>query len=200
MELDLTRLNGLADPAKKDGQEKKQASKKPAEQRTAGGEYKTTAEREKPIEDIVAGLQEIKILQRQADAKKQDIDFTLRICREYQKNRRESSQLQAEILKGARAGEDIYSLFLKACKAVSLMTSTELFYRQIEGDIREIYGQGLLEQHPLQIELQQAKKRLQRLEEAQDRSIDPMPKERIQRAIKAHETKIAYIEDLLQRA
>lgn len=200
MELDLTRLNGLADPVKNDGQEKKQASEKPVEQRTAGGEYKTTANPEKPVEDIVEGLQAIKILQREADAKKQDLDLSLRICQEYQKNRRESSQLQAEILKGARAGEDIYNLFLKACKAISLMTATELFYRQIEGDIREVYGQGLLEQRPLQIELQQAQKRLQRLKEAQSREPGMMPKERTQRAIKAHETKIAYIENLMQRA
>ena len=46
---------------------------------------------------------------------------------------------------------DIYSLFLKAVKAISLMTSNTVFYSQLEGDIRAIYGHGLLDPLPLQI-------------------------------------------------
>ena len=53
--------------------------------------------------------------------------------------------------------EDIYSLFLKACKAVSLVTSNDIFYKQLEADIRTIYGEGLLEPIPLQMEIQQKK-------------------------------------------
>jgi len=132
MELDFTRLNSLAFIA----------PKKPSETQKGEGEYKTPIEAKKPLETLTEGLEGINKLQREADRKKQDIDRSLAIYREYQQNIKTSSQLQTEILKGARAGEDIYSLFLKACKAISLMTSNTVFYSQIEGDIRAIYGQG----------------------------------------------------------
>lgn len=199
MELDLTRLNNLAFADFKREQEKKQAPESPTEPRKASGEYKTIADDKKPLETLVEGLQGIHKLQRQADAKKMDIDRSLAICKEYQQNIKTSSQLQTEILKGAKAGESVYSLLLKACKAISLMTSNSVFYSQLEGDIRAIYGQGLLDPLPLQIELQETQERLARLREALNREIEPDAKERIQRAVKAHEAKIADLESLIQR-
>lgn len=199
MELDLTRLNNLAFADFKREQEKKQAPESPTEPRKASGEYETIAGDKKPLETLVEGLQGIHKLQRQADAKKMDIDRSLAICKEYQQNIKTSSQLQTEILKGAKAGESVYSLLLKACKAISLMTSNSVFYSQLEGDIRAIYGQGLLDPLPLQIELQETQERLTRLREALNREIEPDAKERIQRAVKAHEAKIADLESLIQR-
>lgn len=119
MELDLTPLNELA---KANNERDIQALKKP---------LKTPTE----------GLQDLHKLQRQADAKKQEIDRSLTVYKEYQKNIMISTQLQTEILKGAKAGENIHSLFLKAVKAIALMTSNSLFYNQLEADIRGIYGQ-----------------------------------------------------------
>ena len=199
MELDLTRLNSLAFTDFKREQEKKQAPESPTEPRNASGEYKTIAGDKKPLETLVEGLQGIHKLQRQADAKKMDIDRSLAICKEYQQNIKTSSQLQTEILKGAKAGESVYSLLLKACKAISLMTSNSVFYSQLEGDIRAIYGQGLLDPLPLQIELQETQERLTRLREALNREIEPDAKDRIQRAVKAHEAKIADLESLIRR-
>lgn len=199
MELDLTRLNSLAFTDFKREQEKKQAPESPTEPRNASGEYKTITDDKKPLETLVEGLEGIHKLQRQADAKKMDIDRSLAICKEYQQNIKTSSQLQTEILKGAKAGESVYSLLLKACKAISLMTSNSVFYSQLEGDIRAIYGQGLLDPLPLQIELQETQERLTRLREALNREIEPDAKDRIQRAVKAHEAKIADLESLIQR-
>lgn len=199
MELDLTHLNSLAFTDFKREQEKKQAPESPTEPRNASGEYKTIADDKKPLETLVEGLEGIHKLQRQADAKKMDIDRSLAICKEYQQNIKTSSQLQTEILKGAKAGESVYSLLLKACKAISLMTSNSVFYSQLEGDIRAIYGQGLLDPLPLQIELQETQERLTRLREALNREIEPDAKDRIQRAVKAHEAKIADLESLIQR-
>lgn len=198
MELDLTRLNSLAFTDFKREQEKKQAPEKPTETQTASGEYKIT-ETKKSLETLTEGLDGIHKLQRQADAKKQDIDRSLAVYREYQQNIKTSSQLQTEILKGTKAGESVYSLLLKACKTISLMTSNSVFYSQIEGDIRAIYGQGLLDPLPLQIELQETQERLQRLREALNREIEADAKDRIQRAIKAHEAKIADLESLIKR-
>lgn len=199
MELDLTRLNSLAFTDFKREQEKKQAPESPTEPRNASGEYKTIADDKKPLETLTEGLEGLHKLQRQADAKKMDIDRSLAICKEYQQNIKTSSQLQTEILKGAKAGESVYSLLLKACKAISLMTSNSVFYSQLEGDIRAIYGQGLLDPLPLQIELQETQERLTRLREALNREIEPDAKDRIQRAVKAHEAKIADLESLIQR-
>lgn len=196
MELDLTRLNSLAFT---DFTGKKEAPKKPSETLKGEGEYKTHIEVKKPLETLTEGLEGIKKLQREADRKKQDIDHSLAICKEYQQNIKTSSQLQTEILKGAKAGESVYSLLLKACKAISLMTSNSVFYSQIEGDIKAIYGQGLLDPLPLQIELQETQERLTRLGEALNREIEPDAKDRIQRAVKAHEAKIADLETLVQR-
>ena len=197
MELDLTRLNSLAFM---DFAGEKKAPKKPSETLKGEGEYKTPIEVKKPLETPTEGLEGINKLQREADRKKQDIDRSLAICREYQQNIKTSSQLQTEILKGARAGEDIYSLFLKACKAISLMTANTVFYSRLEGDIRAIYGQGLLDPLPLQIELQQTQERLTRLREALNREIEPDAKERIQRAVKAHENRIAELEKQIAKA
>lgn len=144
-------------------------------------------------------IREMRRLQRLADTKKKDIERSSSICLEYQQNIKMSSRLQTEIIKGAKAGEDVYRLLLKACKAISLMTSNSVFYSQIEGDIKAIYGQGLLDPLPLQIELQEAQERLTRLIEAEQRELDGYSRDRIKRAIKAHEAKIADLEILIQR-
>ena len=182
-----------------DSEEQKRPPKTPSETILEGGQYKTITEPKKPVETPPEDLEGIHKLQRQADAKKMDIDRSLAICKEYQQNIKTSSQLQTEILKGAKAGESVYSLLLKACKAISLMTSNSVFYSQLEGDIRAIYGQGLLDPLPLQIELQETQERLTRLREALNREIEPDAKDRIQRAVKAHEAKIADLETLIQR-
>ncbi|MCD7837361.1 MAG: hypothetical protein LUG65_00420 [Clostridiales bacterium] len=129
-------------------------------------------------------------LQQQADAVKLERERSLAICKEYQQNIKTSGRLQTDILKGAQAGESIYSPFLKACKAVSLMTSNSLFYSQLESDIRAVCGYGLLGPLPLDIERETAQGRLQHLLDALERELDLDDRDRIQRAIKAHRAKI----------
>ena len=80
------------------------------------------------------------------------------------------------------------------------MTSNTVFYSQLEGDIRAIYGQGLLDSLPLQIELQETQTRLQRLLEAGQREQPPDNRERIQRAIEAHRATIERLEDMIAKA
>lgn len=77
------------------------------------------------------------------------------------------------------------------------MTSNTVFYNQLEGDIRAIYGQGLLDPLPLQIELQQVQERLTRLIEAEERELEADSRERIKRAVQAHESRIAELETLI---
>ena len=199
MELDLTRLNSLAFNEFRADKGEKQAPEKPTEPRNESGEHKTLTDDKKPLETLTEGLESLGKLQRQADAKKMEIDRSLAIYREYQQNIKTSSQLQTEILKGARAGEDIYSLFLKAVKAISLMTSNSVFYSQLEGDIKAIYGAGLQEAPALAIELEQVVGRYVKLLEALEREPEGDSKQRIKQAVKAHENRIKELEALTQR-
>ena len=148
MELNLDRLNGLRFV---DFQEK-QPAKTPTDELLGAEEYKPSAEQENALKRQLEGLQG---LQRKADQNKAEIDRNLEVYRTYQENIKRSGQLQTDILKGAIAGEDIYSLFLKAVQAISCMTSNKAFYSQIEEDIKTIYGRGLQEPAPLLLEIQQ---------------------------------------------
>lgn len=156
---------------------------------------------EKPVKRLVEGLesQQAKQLHLEAVREQEERKRTLEIYREYQQNIKTSSQLQTEILKGARAGEDIYSLFLKAVKAISLMTSNNLFYTQLEGDIRAIYGRGLQEAPAIDIELEQVVQRYIKLLEALEREPDGDSKDRIKRAITAHKNRIRELEALKEK-
>lgn len=179
----------------------KQAPESPTEPLLRAVEYKTITEPQKPAERLTEGLegQQAKKLYLDTQREREDRQRSLEVYRTYQENIKTSSHLQTEILKGLKAGEDVYSLFLKAAKAISLMTSNSLFYSQIEADIEAIYGRGLQHKPPLQIELQQTQERLTRLREAEQRELDGDSKERIKRAAKAHEAKIADLESLIQR-
>lgn len=149
--------------------EEKQAATSPVEPFLGTGEYKTITEPQKPAERLTEGLEreQAKTLLRDTQREREDHQRSLEVYRAYQENIKASSQLQTEILKGIKAGEDVYSLFLKAAKAISLMTSNKLFYTQIEADTRAIYGAGLNYKPPLQHELQDTQERLQRLLEAE---------------------------------
>ena len=189
--------------------EEKRPSKSPVEPFLGAGEYKTLATQEKPVEGLKTGLESIprteppeqaKILLLDKQREREDHQRSLEAYRAYQENTKRSEQLQSEILKGIKAGEDVYSLFLKAAKAISLMTSNSVFYSQIEDDTRSIYGRGLNYKPPLQNELQDTQKRLQRLLEAEQREADTDSRERIKRAVKAHREHIAELEAMIARA
>ena len=190
MELNLDRLNGLRFA---DFQEK-QPSKTLTDELLGAEEYKTSAEQEHALKRQIEGLG---ALQRKADQNKAEIDRNLEVYRTYQENIKRSGQLQTDILKGVQAGEDIYSLFLKAVQAISCMTSNKTFYSQVEADLISIYGIGLQQPAPLKLELMDTQKRLDRLREAEQRepNIDS-----IKRAITAHQNRIAELEKQIAKA
>ena len=77
------------------------------------------------------------------------------------------------------------------------MTDNSAFYSQIEADTIAIYGAGLLQKDPLQIELADTRKRLERLQEAEGREQAPDARQRIKAAIEAHRKRVAELESLL---
>ncbi|OUM19314.1 hypothetical protein [Butyricicoccus porcorum] len=157
---------------------------------------------QKPVEGQINGLETQQAVglylktQREREAEQRSLE----VYRRYQENTKTSEQLQTAILKGLKAGEDVYSLFLQAAKAISLMTSNSLFYSQAEADLIAIYGRGLQQKPPLQREREEAQKRLQRLLEAEQREQPPDSKERIHRAVEAHRKTIAELGAMIDRA
>lgn len=181
--------------------EEKQPATSPVEPLLDDGQYKAISKQKNAVERKMEGLegQQAKGLYLQAQKEEEDHRRSLEVYKAYQENIRTSGQLQTEILKGIRAGESVYNLFLKAAKAIALMTSNSLFYSQIEADIEAIYGRGLQHKPPLQKELQETQARLQRLLEAEQREQPPDSRERIRAAIKAHRAEIERLKGMITK-
>ena len=109
--------------------------------------------------------------------------------KKYQNNIKLSERLTTEILKGLAEGESITSLFLKAVKAIGLMTNDNVILAQTESDLETIYGDVLEQQEPLQLQLNKVEERLKALEESYLWVDDPNDKRRVERAIEAHRRK-----------
>lgn len=201
MDLDLSKLSRLSLKGAKEQATDTQPPTSPVNpSRTPENGTGTESFQEdlKPTEANLDGVGSIVHLQTIADAKRKEIERAEAICREYQRNIMHSSQLQAEMLKGVRAGEDMHSLFLKAAKAISLMTENALFYDLIEGDVRAIYGVGLGDAPALQMELDQVRERYRRLKASLDVEPNGDSRDRIQRAVTAHENRIRELEKRLK--
>lgn len=196
MELDFSKLNNLAFLDFEELPPEKQPSKTPLEPLLGAEPYKSPTDEENALQGQIEGLQGIPILQREADAIRQERERAVAVYGEYQKNIKLSGQLQTDILRGVKRGEDIYSLFLKAVQAISFMTSNTVFYSQLNDDIRAIYGAGLLEPKALEQELEEVQERLQRLREASQRGTEPADSlQRIERAIQAHESRARQLKE-----
>ncbi len=177
----------------------KQRSKMPVQPLSEGETYKHTSPEENGSTGLSEGLAGVRVnkLIKRAESERDMRLEAQRICKEHQKNTAQSQQVQAEILKGLKAGESVHSLFLKAAKVISIMTNNDLFYDQVDKDLISIYGSGLKEDPALQIELERVQDRLRRLEDAETREADLPVKDRIRRAIKAHRAKAVELERLL---
>ena len=150
-------------------------------------EYQTTTEREKPAEGQETAKNGNYQLQREADTRRDAIQTAADVYKRYQQATIDTAGLRSEILRGIRAGTDIYSLFLKAAKIVALTTDNSLFYEQIERELPAVYGIGLNIKDPLRIELQAAEERLKRLQDAEREERQPDIRETIQAAIREHQ-------------
>lgn len=128
-------------------------------------------------------------LQREAD---QNADARARaaaVYQEHQDNIKLTYQLTTEIAKGIRAGADIYTLFLKAMDAIGRMTGDRQLLDRTRADLIAIYGVGLREPAPLELEISAAESRLARLRQAAATAGDDYA-QNINAAIRSHEALI----------
>lgn len=137
-------------------------------------------------------------LQRQADNAQAEREREAAAYKEYQHNIAAAGQLTTEIIKGLNAGQNIHDLFLVAIKAISCMTNDNVIYNHAADTIRQIYGVALGEYRPLQIEHEDATKRLEKLREAELWS-EGKERQRITNAIKWHEQYIAELQEKIER-
>lgn len=78
--------------------------------------------------------------------------------------------------------------------------TTEHFYTQAERELMSIYGDGLRQRPPLQLERNAAERRLQRLRDSLETETDTKSRDRICAAITAHENRIHELDTHLEEA
>lgn len=192
MELNFAKLNALTFI---DLTSTAEATEQPQNKANSGADNKQDTAIKNRSQGKIEGLQKLQI---QIDRDKAEKERIKEVYATHQNNIKLTADLQTAILKGLKRGESVYTLFLKASKAISLMTGNTLFIDQVEADIRAIYGEGLTEEEPLQRELEETEKRLTKLKQSAERETIPTDsKARILNAIKAHETRIAELTELI---
>lgn len=172
MELDFSKIDNLGNP------------QKPASEPKEVNHSKTLKTAKKPTE----GKKEpqAQALQRKANDRKKQLEDSAGILKEYQKNKRLTNELVAEITKGIQKGADIHGLFLKAVEALALTTNDTLLYDNARQNLKAIYGIGLKETYVLELEREDTQTRLERLTQALNDAVREEDKERLKNAIEAH--------------
>ncbi len=101
--------------------------------------------------------------------------------------------LQAEIFHGITCGEPAERLLLKAIECLALRDNDTVSYQEARENMKAIYGMGLGEEVPLEIELEDVEGRLAKLRDSYEREKDSEQKdmvERLKRAIQTHEARV----------
>lgn len=122
------------------------------------------------------------------------------VYKAYQDAKKRGGILMSSILKGIIAGEDSTRLLLLACEAISSMTGDALFYEQSRTSLITIYGAGLMQTVPLELELDDVCRRLAMLTRPELDMETAENKERIRRAVKVHEERIAVLKTAIGTA
>lgn len=204
MELDFTWLTNL-------GQEQAKQAFTPAtsENRPAvthfdgilkGGQYDSLFKEKSPTESHSEPHRATEILQLKEEARRADHQRAVEVYKDHQKNIRFTEEIQAQILKGVKVGEDPCSLLLKAVEAISKMTGNQHFYKQVRADLIAVYGEALLYPLPIQWEIDETMERFQKILEAMGREHDPDAMKRIEASAKAHYAKVEKLQALLDQA
>ena len=180
MELDFSKIDNLG------------SSQKPASEPKEVNHSKPLKTAKKPAE----GKKEpqAQALQRKANDRKKQLEDSAGILKEYQKNKRLTNEIVAEITKGIQQGADIHGLFLKAVEALALTANDTLLYDNARQNLKTIYGIGLKETYTLELEREDTQTRLERLTQALNDAVRVEDKERLKNAIEAHQKHLKAIQ------
>ena len=113
---------------------------------------------------------------------------------QYMENTRRTEELQSEILRGAKSGEDPAQLLILCARGLSLLTNNPVFADEIERTMKAVQGHALGNPAMVKTELEETRARLERIREACALEEDLSLKEETEQAIRWHERRIAELE------
>ena len=113
---------------------------------------------------------------------------------QYLENTRRTEELQSEVLRGAKSGEDPAQLLILCSKALSLVTNNPVFADEVERAMMAVQGHALGDPALTRQELEETKARLERIREAYAREEDLSLKEEMEQAIRWHEKRVKELE------
>ena len=123
------------------------------------------------------------------ELEKKQREQTRQMYADYLKKNRESERIMGEITKGIIDGTDPAQLLLQAIEIIGNMTGNEIFTATNRENMKTIYG-ATGNKAFSEMEMDETRQRLSRLEEALTRETDADSRERIGRAITAHQDRI----------
>ena len=123
------------------------------------------------------------------ELEKKQREQTRQMYADYLKKTRESERIMGEITKGIMDGTDPAQLLLQAIEIIGNMTGNEIFTTTNRENMNTIYG-ATGNKFFSEMEADEIRQRLSRLEEALTRETDENSRERIRRAITAHRDRI----------
>jgi len=113
---------------------------------------------------------------------------------QYLENTRRTEELQSEVLRGAKSGEDPAQLLILCSKALSLVTNNPVFANEVERAMMAVQGHALGDPALTRQELEETKARLERIREAYAAEEDLSLKEEMEQAIRWHEKRVKELE------
>ena len=113
---------------------------------------------------------------------------------------RTSEQLCTSITKGIKAGESPYVLLLQAIECIAYMTDNSTFYRMNYDAIKSVYGEGLLNAVPLEMELSEVRGRIALLMRPELDALPEGSNRNIKAAVVAHREREARIVEMMSRS
>ncbi|MBQ8161780.1 MAG: hypothetical protein IJ083_13690 [Clostridia bacterium] len=125
----------------------------------------------------------------------QDAMSGAEVYRKYLQNTLASEQLQEAIMRGVREGEDPAKLLLMAVQAIGRMTGSDLIYQVVRRNLLAVYGEALEQEAPLEIMIQDAEGRLQKILAAEAATEDPEMKEALHQAVTSHQALIRRLQE-----
>ena len=108
----------------------------------------------------------------------------------YMRNTRLTEEMQSDIVRRSKEGEDPALLLIDCAKALSLLTNNPMFAEEIGRNMRAVRGHAFEEPALLNRELEETEARLARIEKAMETEEDLDLKEEMDQAIRAHRARI----------
>ena len=186
MSLDFTVLEDLTSNTKTKEKQAPRGFLKPLNDKT---NINASLEDKKAVNEQIESFRSYNGLARRIKRKNEEKDKQKQIFLMYTENLSKASIEQAEILKGLKAGNDIYNLFLKAIDTIELLSNNKAFSNQARENVIKVYGEQLGNKRPLEIQLEEINNRYNNIKKSLQQAKGE-DKKRIEKAAAEHKQKM----------